>query len=205
MDRKNHSSSKNNLISLEEEINNAFDPDSLKICNELSFFVVDDDLDISFEYAEVEVVEKEKVSQEKEIVNESVLKKEGEWFNQFDSEQKVNQDHVIFSYFNVMKGIINCYEKVKSAKKPFNAMSIDILDDKVIISEQKESNLIIAKIVKTLLIFFVIIINYYVIKNELFLRIFAFVALSNDTKKSLVSQSTHNLSLCLKRWYLLFN
>jgi hypothetical protein len=99
-----------------------------------------------------------------------------------------------------MKNIVNSYEKVMSPqKKPLS--NLDKFEEK-----EKEKDIHkdvlenISKIIKFFLILIVILFNYYIIRNELFLRIFAFVALSNDTKKSLISQNVNNLTLCLKRW-----
>lgn len=187
------------FIDTEEDIDNRkmFEKDTLKICFETDYTINGDFVD---EEELADIVD-DKVFEQKEIntKDENNLRSNIDWLDMNKTNQLSDvEDNVIFSYINVMKNIVSTYEKLMyPQKKPMSKM--DKLEEKEK-DNHKEVYDNIAKVVKFFLIVIVIIFNYYIIKNQLFLRIFAFVALSNDTKKSLVSQNVNSLTLCLKRW-----
>ena len=183
----------------EDECKKNFQKDTLEICFESDYTINGDYVDEE-ELAD-EVEDKVLDPKDVKIFDEQKNKNPNNWLELNSLNQVSNgDDNVIFSYINVMKNIVNSYEKVMSPqKKPLS--NLDKFEEK-----EKEKDIHkdvlenISKIIKFFLILIVILFNYYIIRNELFLRIFAFVALSNDTKKSLISQNVNNLTLCLKRW-----
>ena len=110
------------------------------------------------------------------------------------------EENMIFSYFNVMKNIVK-----SSNTSEFSQHSIS--ESNEIIKSNKNSKPVdpeqisyAQKLIKIVLIFVLLIINCLVISSNMFLRIYMFIILSNDTKRSIKSKDIKKMLLCSKRW-----
>ena len=110
------------------------------------------------------------------------------------------EENMIFSYFNVMKSIVK-----SSNTSEFSQHSIS--ESNEIIKSNKNSKPVdpeqisyAQKLIKIVLIFVLLIINCLVISSNMFLRIYMFIILSNDTKRSIKSKDIKKMLLCSKRW-----
>jgi len=91
-------------------------------------------------------------------------------------------DHILFSYFYVMMFIA---EQLTSHKLM--------------------TTLKIKQVLKTLIYILMILFHYFIIiQYDMFLRVYMFIIMANDTKVSLLSQDNQTLAFCLKRWLAYF-
>lgn len=125
------------------------------------------------------------------------------------------EENMIFSYFNVMKNIVNSFNNQnKKSKEIFLEISEqtyidtqnsekpeDSINNEFI---QKQNNYF-QKIIKIVFIFILLIMNYLLTSSDMFLIIYNFIILSNDTKRSIKSKDIKKMSLCSKRWYKNYN
>lgn len=177
-----------------DDSQNVFESKNLEICKEFSFSVeilYENDPEIIEEESDKVEIEKPQRKQQSEV--------EDEWYNSPIPEEVKKDDHVIFAYFNVMKRLVTSVDRLfVTQNKPSGSLEkLEKLEN----PEKKDFHDLISKGLKGSIILVLIIFNYFLIYSEMFLRTFAFIALSNDTKKSLMSQNVVTLSLCLKRWY----
>lgn len=122
------------------------------------------------------------------------------------------EENIIFSYFKVMKNIVISFHTLTEDDY---ASQIQLSEQTYIETEESQDkdlkkhenktnetmdNCFKNSIFKLILILVVILLNYFVMKNEMFLRVYMFIILSNDTKRSISSGNIKKMSLCSKRW-----
>ncbi len=131
-------------------------------------------------------------------------------------DQKINiskyEENIIFSYLKVMKNIVTSFNtnpeedygtQIQLSEQTY--LDTDENQEKEIKKDENKNeneaeNKFTNGFLKVILILIVILLNYFVMRNEMFLRVYMFIILSNDTKRSISSGNIKKMSLCSKRW-----
>ena len=110
------------------------------------------------------------------------------------------EENMIFSYFNVMKNIVKSSNTSEFSQHSISESNEIIKSNKNFKPVDPELISYAQKLIKIVLIFVLLIINCLVISSNMFLRIYMFIILSNDTKRSIKSKDIKKMLLCSKRW-----
>jgi hypothetical protein len=108
------------------------------------------------------------------------------------------EENIIFTYVRVMKNITQTFDKN------------NIYECEYIITEESETepkmdikalfNKFFYTIIRIAMLLTVLYINSLFIKFEMFLGVYMYIILINNTRKSIISQDVNQMSICLKRW-----
>jgi hypothetical protein len=116
-------------------------------------------------------------------------------------KQNINfkmDENIIFTDVRVMKNITQTFDKNNNNECEY------------IITEENESeakfdiktwfNKFFHTIIRITMLLIMLYINSLLVKFEMFLGVYLYIILINNTRKSIISQDVKQMSICLKRW-----
>ena len=110
--------------------------------------------------------------------------------------QKLKIDeNIIFTYIRVMKNLTVSFDKNQECEYIITEETGDESFD-----IKKWFDKCFYTIIRFLMFFGLLYFNYLLIKFEMFLGVYMYIILVNNTRKSILSQDIKQMSMCLKRW-----
>jgi hypothetical protein len=100
---------------------------------------------------------------------------------------------ILFVYFDVIKNIINYFDKVEKHQLLHNSKEENILISKI--------KSFIRSVLKITIILLVLLINYLMIINEIFYLFYMYIIMMNDTRRCLEGEDIDHVKTCAKRWF----
>lgn len=113
------------------------------------------------------------------------------------------EENIIFTYVRVMKHITVIFDKnTPDCEYVINEETYEP-DRKFDINDLKAwLNKSFYTIIRIAMLLLLLYINALFIKFEMFLEVYMFITLINNTRRSIISQDLKQMSICLKRWYI---
>jgi len=172
--------------------------------------VVTKEIELNFSQIMKNITENNAKLKEKQIGEAKPFTSQNELTSK-NQDQRINiskyEENIIFSYLKVMKNIVTSFNtspeedygtQIQLSEQTY--LDTDENQEKEIKKENDTENKFTNGVFKVILILIVILLNYFVMRNEMFLRVYMFIILSNDTKRSISSGNIKKMSLCSKRW-----
>jgi len=113
-------------------------------------------------------------------------------------------ESILFTYVRVMKSITMTFDKpVYSESQYIITEEEGHLPDKKFDFEDLKAwfNKCFYTIIRVVMVLLLLWMNSLFMKLEMFLGVYVYITLINNTRRSIISQDLKTMSICLKRWY----